>query len=359
MQRETLLLATLVVAVGLAVPALAAGAPHDGEAYDGTHVSFAVEDDRIADYTVDGEVLFPSVTVAGGEPVEDASTIDDLDGSALEVTSHTGSRIDVASDEGAELYTYDNERGHLVVHAAEERTHVEVEIGETAGATTEGHLALVQGRTQTGSFVVAGEGESEVEVNEEGDIVADLAAGDRLVFRSHGAVRDAEDRASERLISQGLTAGEVYVHEREGEVVADAVEYRDDVTVEAPQGEDGFLEVAVEGVDDGSIVVVEVSEQLIDEPDDTEVRVSGTEAEQLDRYGELIDAAGERPAYVVDTPTTSDASAAYLVAVEGSQREVIAFDETASPLDVPGFGAPAALAALLVGALALARRRRA
>ena len=208
MRKDTLLLAVLVVAVGLAVPAIAVGAaPHDDGTYEGTYASFAVDDDGIADDTVQNETLFPDVSVAAGEPVDDVSGID-VDGSPMEVTNHAESRIDLATDDGAEAYTYDNERGHLVVHAAEERTHVQVEVNEITGVSTEGDLALVQAGEQTGSFVIAGQSGGEVGVTDDGEVVADLAEGDRLVFRSHGPVRDAEDEASERLISQGIAAGE-------------------------------------------------------------------------------------------------------------------------------------------------------
>ena len=136
------------------------------------------------------------------------------------------------------------------------------------------------------------------------------------------------------------------------------IEYRDDVDVEAPQADDGYLEVAVTGVDDGGAVVVKPAADVIDDPDRTEVRVSDVPAEEVDSYGDLIDAAGEEPAYVVDDPTVSAADTAFVVAMEGSEREVVEFDRTSSLLEVPGFGIVTGLVALVVATLAAARTRQ-
>lgn len=365
MRRLTVLVATLLV-VSMAAPATVAPAAADEHEYDGEHVAFDVESDGIAEYSVNNETLFSSVDVRAASEADvrvgadlETSAFAGLEGAALESTSTTTAAARFESENGARVAAHDTERGHLTVHATEERTLVEINMSAPVGTTPKGTVIVVGGAKQVGSVFVVGEGS--VSVNDEGNIVADLPKGSGLVFRSNGENRDDEDQATERLIERGTAAGEAYVSERDGEVVADTVEYDTDIDVEVAQYDQGFLELSVQRTtENGTIVVMEITEDLIEDPGDADVRVSGEQATRVDSHAELRQSLGNgEHTYTVSQATTSQANAAILVAIDNFSEQTVIVEERQEATEVeesaPGFGVSVALLAMLTATLAARR----
>jgi len=365
MRRLTALVATLLV-VSMAAPAAVTPAAADEHEYDGKHVSFDIKPNGIAEYSVNNETLFSSVkTRAASEPAVDvgagvdASAIAGFEGAGIEATSTTTAAARFRTENGAQVAAHDTERGHLTIHATEQRTLVQINMSDPVGTTPEGSVIVVGGATQVGSVFVVGEGN--LSITEEGNIVADLPRGSGLVFRSNGDNRTTQDQATERLIERGSAAGEVYVSQRNGEVVADTVQYDTDISVEVAQYEDGFVEVGVNRTtEQGTIVIMEVSKKLIEDPGDTAVRVSGTKATRVDTHAELRRSLGKgEPTYKVSRATTGQANAAILVAIDSFSGQTVIIEErqesTAVEESTPGFGVSVALLAMLTVTLAARR----
>ncbi|MFB6236347.1 MAG: PGF-CTERM sorting domain-containing protein [Halopenitus sp.] len=365
MRRLTVLVATLLV-VSMAAPAAVTPAAAGEHEYDGKHVSFDIKSNGIAEYSVNNETLFSSVkTQAASEAAVDvgagvdASAIAGFEGAGLEATSTTTAAARFRTENGAQVAAHDTERGHLTIHATEQRTLVQINMSDPVGTTPKGTLIVVGGAKQVGSVFIVGEGN--LSITEEGNIVADLHKGSGLVFRSNGENRTTQDQATERLIERGAAAGEVYVSKRNGEVVADTVQYDTDISVEIAQYEKGFVEVAVNRTTEkGTIVIMEVSKKLIEDPGAASVRVSGTEATRVDTHAELRRSLGKgEPTYKVSQATTSQANAAVLVAIDSFSRQTVVIEERqeSTPVEesAPGFGVSAALLAMLTATLAARR----
>jgi len=373
MSRAAILLSVLVVSAVMAPAAAGGAAAQDGEAYAGAHVSFEVESNAVVDYAVGGEVLFDevraeseSVAQAGAGAGADADVASNVAGASLELAARSETSATVSAEGTSEIRAHDNERGHLVVDAGDEDAGVAVEVSSEATASEEGDRVVVESDGSTGSFIVVGDGN--VEVDGEGNVVAQLDDGDTLVYRSNGEERDEDDREQESLIENGDAVAELYVMERDGERVADTVEYASDVTVDVENEAEGTLDVAVERTtDEGAVVITEVSETVIESAEDVEVTVDGEAAAQVDSYSELESAVGDEHAFMVTEATGAEASGAVLVAVEGFSERTVemrsgdgsgdAGGDGDTDTEVPGFGVTTALAALL-GAGLLALRRR-
>lgn len=369
-----------------------------GEAYTGSHVSFEASHDAVTGYTVgDSEVLASVQTEARDDYRSRAglsvgaslelSTVTEVEAAAVSLSAKSETNATVRSESGAAMEAHDNERGILQVRADDGAQVVKAEVaaGGEAAAEGEDRVVVTSENGAESTFVVVGEGS--VAVNEEGDVVADLDEDARLVLRSYAnEERDDDDREHERMIAEGKAVAEVYVEERDGEQVADAVTYAGDTSVEARQSAENEVEVTVERTaSEGKVVITQVQESAVGAAEDIEVQVDGEAAAEASSYSELEAAAadGDESKYMVRQAGSAEGSAEVLVALnhfsertvtmsgdgdgassgdgsndDGSSGDGSAGDGGDDPTSTgaPGFGVGVAVVALL-GAVLLARRR--
>ncbi|RKD98359.1 PGF-CTERM sorting domain-containing protein [Halopiger aswanensis] len=306
----TVLVVLLVAAstIGLAAGAGAAGAATtqsgdgtsstsaDGEAYAGTHVDFAVDGDAIANYTIDGEEAFSSVSVqsqsdAGADAGLGADisleTMTDLNGAGLSLAAQTETSAQVEAESGATLSAHDNQRGSLVVRSGGESQYVQAELGADATAEQDGDTVRVETGSNEGVFLVVGDGE--VTVNDEGDVTAELASDAALTFRSYeDGERDEDAEYEESLIADGTAAAEVHVEDRDGETAKSAVAYGEDISAEVSQAAESQVEMTVERAHgEGTVVITTVSEEAVGSLEDIDVTVDGEAAVEASSKSEL------------------------------------------------------------------------
>ena len=390
-QIATALTALLVIA-SVAPAGVAAGAPADqqAEAYSGAHVSFDVENSAVTNYAVDGDVVAESVAVesqsdhesrAGVDVGADAglSAVTDVAGAETSLAAQSSTRASVDVGGSAEITAHDSEHGVLVVDAGGESQYVEVGLASDAEAEQESEsrvVATTSNGTET-AFVVVGEGE--VTTNENGNVTASLGEEARLVTRSYEE-RSEDDERTEAFIANGTATAEVYLTERDGEAVADTIEYGQDTAVEVTERSESEVRMTAErATEEGTVVIASVSDAALAASDSLTVTVDGEAAAEASSHAELRNAAdgGDSSAYAVRQSGSAEASAEVLVAVNHfSEREIVvggaddgADEETTTESGdgesddgessdgggQPGFGVTAALAALL--SLAAARIR--
>ncbi|SEW12942.1 hypothetical protein [Natrinema salifodinae] len=387
MNRITaVVLAVLVTVATLPVAAVGAGASAaspsqqsdgsaDAGAYAGTHVAFETSNDALVDYRVDGEQVFENVSVVsqsdhhsraglGADVALDA--VVNLSGLGLELGAQSETRAEIETEGSASMAAHDSERGILTVDAGDEARYVEVDLADNVSAEADaehGDRVVVDSGERTGAFVVAGDGE--VAVNENGDVTADLGNDATLVFRSYAdGERDESAEEQERLIADGTATAEIYAEERAGERVVDVATYGQDIAIDAAEESQERLEMTVERAHgEGTVVIASVSEAAVDgaeSAEDLAVTVDGEAAAEASSYSELEGGIGEEPRYMVTQSSDASATADVLVAIDHFSEREVAVQSADGDADgddsVPGFGAGAALVALLTGTAARLRQ---
>ncbi|WP_312911923.1 hypothetical protein [Natronosalvus caseinilyticus] len=375
---------SLVAAAGAGASSAESSATTQSETYAGSHLEFETSGSALTNYAVGGETLFSSVAVdsrsnAGVGAGIDLGAVVNLEGAGLSVSAESQTKTRIESESGATLSAHDNERGILVVRAGGDAQVVEAQLGENVQASAEGdgERVVVEGGDRNGVFLVIGDGD--VTVNEEGNVAASLEGESTLVFRSYGdGERTDETKGEEQLIADGSAAAEVYVEQRDGETVADAVTYGEDLTLEAKQESERRVDVTVDrAIEEGTIVMTTVEEETVGTLEELEVRVDGEAAAQASSHSELESAIGsEESAYMVRQHAEADATATVYVAFnhfsertasidgsgaeDGTDDDATADDDSGSSAEsdgLPGFGALAALLGLL-GTGVVSRLRR-
>ncbi|USZ71561.1 PGF-CTERM sorting domain-containing protein [Natronosalvus halobius] len=372
---------SLVAAAGVGASSTESSATTQSETYAGSHLEFEASGSALTNYAVGGETVFSSVAVdsqsnagVGGGAGIDLGTVVSLEGAGLSVSAESQTKTRIESESGATLSAHDNERGILVVRAGGDAQVVEAQLGENVQASAEGdgERVFVEGDERNGVFLVIGDGD--VTVNEEGNVAASLEGESTLVFRSYAdGERTDETKSQEQLIADGSAAAEVYVEQRDGETVADAVTYGEDLTLEAKQEGERRVDVTVDrAIEEGTIVMTTVEEETVGTLEDLEVRVDGEAAAQASSHSELESAiGGEESAYMVSQHAEAEATATVYVAfnhfsertasIDGSGADDgSSDDDTGSSAEsdgLPGFGALGALLGLL-GTGVVARLRR-
>lgn len=361
MHRATAVGLALLVVAATGPVAAAAGpsaAPStestaQSEVYAGTHVSFEASGNAVTDYSVGGDVLFENVSVApksetdaGADVGVDAglSAVSDLVGVDVSLEARTETRAEVGTEGSASLTAHDTDRGILTVHAGEDEQYVEIDLAGEGDASTESdgdQRVVVDTANRTGAFVVAGDGE--VAVNDEGDVTADLGSDSTLVFRAYeDGERDESDREQERLIAEGTATAEVYAEERDGERVADAATYGQDLAVEAQSESEQRLNMTVDRAEsEGTVLIASGSEAVlgaVESADDVAVTVDGEAAAEASSYSELEGGIGEEPRYMVSQSSEASASADVLVAVDHFSERDVAIRQSDSGSGADGSG---------------------
>ncbi|WP_232700727.1 PGF-CTERM sorting domain-containing protein [Halobacterium wangiae] len=368
---------------------VAASEAQDGSAYAGTHVTFDVAENAVANYSVGGETALDSVKVQSGSESDgvfdgsvDLSAVTSISGSALSLSASANANAEVSTEGSASMTAHDNSHGILVVEAAGDDQVVvaNVSSGADAEAESDQQVEVTTANGTQGAFIVVGNGS--VAVNDDGDVSAQLEGDSRLVFRAYPDGKSEQSEQTESYIASGKATGEVYVDQQDGELVTDTVAYSQETAIEAEQSAEDTVSVTVERArEEGKIVVTSVSEAAVGAVSDLDVTVDGEAAAEASTYGELESAiGGDASKYMVKQSSSAEASAKVYVALNHfSQRNVemqgsdggtettdggstTAADtadsgdggETGG--DVPGFGVGVALVALVGAALFAVRQ---
>ncbi|MGQ3411134.1 hypothetical protein ACT4ML_02580 [Natrinema sp. LN54] len=410
MNRGATLVIALLVATSTVTMAAAAGATPtttaagsstttQSDAYAGANVEFDVQGDAIANYSVDGERTFSSVAVQSQSEADagaglDASTgleaVTDLNGAELSLATETQASAEIQADSGATLSAHDNQHGTLVVESGDEAQYVEADLGASAEAREDGDRVVVETDGREGAFLVVGDGEVTVS---DGNVTADLGENATLAFRSYEeGERDERATYEESLIAEGNAAVEVTADHRDGETVSDAVTYGQETSAEAATTADGTVEMTVDRTTHtGTVVLTTVSEDAVGSLENLSVTVDGEAAVEASSKSDLEGAIGsDESRYMVVQDTQAEGQATVYVAVnhfsertatiDGASAQDGSTDENDSSDDetstdeesadgsaedetdgsgddsVPGFGAGAAVLALLTGVAARVRR---
>lgn len=377
MFSRQILVATMLVAV-LVAPVAAVTGTQQAEGYSGTHVAFQTQNDALADYAINDETVFESVKVQSQSQVEggigvDAglSAVTGFAGAGLSLASQSNVRASVTAESGARMTAHDNSRGILVVSSGGSGQYVSANLSGDAEAAQESdqRVVVTQSDGTEGTFLVVGDGE--VTVNERNNVTARLGSNGKLVYRAYPDGRSDDDRQQEEMITSGQAAAEVFVLAEEGgdqgeSQTYDVVQYSQDTTVQVEEQSRGTLRMTAErSQSQGKVIICTVSEATFGTVEDANVSVDGEAATRVSSYSELRGATqgGDSSAYMVRQRSSAAASGEVLVGVNHfSSREVTVSgsgEGGASGGFGPGFGATAALIAIvaLAGALIAGRRQ--
>ncbi|MFA9417147.1 PGF-CTERM sorting domain-containing protein [Natrinema sp. HArc-T2] len=406
MTRKSALLVALLVAVSSVPMAAVAGATPattervssttaESDASAGAHVAFDVQGDAITDYRIDGEQTFSSVAVQSQSAAESGAGTGldadlgleaalNLSGASLSLASETQASTELEAESGATLSAHDTPRGTLVVESGGEAQYVEAELGASAEAREDGDRVRVETDGREGVFLVIGDGEVGVT---DGNVTADLSENATLAFRSYAdGERDERAQYEESLIAEGNAAVEVTATERNGEVVSDAVSYGHETSATTSQTATNQVNVTIDrAVHEGTVVMTTVSEEAVGNLENLSVHVDGEAAVEASSKSELEGAIGsDESRYMVVQDAEAEGQATVYVAVnhfsertmtiagdgtgdstdgnDGTETETSDDDTTEDDTDdgagdsTPGFGAGAALIALLIGVVARSRQ---
>jgi PGF-CTERM protein len=413
-----LVLTASVVPPAMGQDATLAREQASGEAYAGTHVAFDASQSAVTDYAVHGETMLDSVKVESQSSVEDSALVDvgasasavtQIGGAGLSVDATTETEARVEAENGATMTAHDNGHGILVVASGNQSDYVVANLssGANASAESDSQVEVTTENGTEGTFIVVGEGN--VTVNDDGDVTAHLGDDGRLVFRAYPEEKDDNDDDQERLIADGKAKAEAYVmaanesaddgSDAGEQVVVDTVSYGENTTVETAETAEGEVSFTVNRTThEGTVLITSVSEEVVDASENLTVTVDGEAATEAATHSQLKSAIGsEQSRYMVESAGSASASADVLVAVnhfsertvsmtsassDGTGEETTSDGETTDETNgdetndgttdsgtddaqsddenngggVPGFGATAAIVALVSAAL-LARIR--
>lgn len=348
MSNQKTVVTIVVVVLAAALLAMTVGASnHMGEgqqAYAGNNVSFDTSENAVVNYTVDGAEIFNSAEVeakssaeergaagvgagigvgAGGGGGVDLSALTDVRGAAVaNVNANARASASVNFDSSAEFEAHDNGNGVAVLKSGDEEQLVEVEISADTEAETpnESVVTFTSDGTES-SFIVAGEGRADV--NEGGNVTANLGNSTNAVVRTYGDEKTEDDEEQERIISEGNAAAEVQFTEQDGDVVGSPAEFlpNTDIETEVNAGESVSLTVD-RAESEGKVVMMTVTGAAVGTTEEINVEVDGNAAVEVDSYSELEGGIGEEMRYtVVDGDT--EGKAQVLVAVESFSEHQI------------------------------------
>lgn len=382
MQRSLALACIGLMIAAVAVPGGAVAAPSDDSAYAGAVVSFDVQSNAVADYAVNDQTVFDSVSVKSQSKAESSGRVSsdvslkalvDLKGSGLSLASQTKASAHVDVQGSASMTAHDNAHGILVVSSGDDSQYVVANLSSesSASAQSDSRVTVESGDGVEGTFVVVGDGK--VTVNDDGDVSAKLPADSKLVFRAYPNGRSDEDESQEQLIASGKAAGEVYAMQRDGEVVTDTVTYGQQTTLSAEQTGESTVEVTADrATSEGKVVITTVSEEAVGSLSDLSVEVSGGAAAEVSSYSKLKSAVdGDESAYMVRQQSSASARADVLVAFNHFSKRTASIssadsaaatttesggDGSGSSGGSPGFGVGVAVVALAAAAFALRDR---
>ncbi len=349
--RTDLLAPVLSLLVVAAVVTPVAAAVQDtgtqSSAYAGTHVSFETTDNAIVGYTVANATIAESIAVQSTSEADvgtgidigvDLSAVTDLAGASLALEARSNTEASVQSESGATIRAHDNMHGSLVVEAGGSAQYVLLNVSADATAESDGeHRVVITTANGTQASVLA-VGNASVAVNEEGDLAGEVGQDGRLVVRSYAEARDERDEAHEDLIVNGTATASVYVMDESGETVNDTVAYDSNTSVDVTQSANGEVTMVAErSTHNGTVLLTQVSESVIDASGDIEVQVDTEAAVEASSYSELESAFGsDTSKYMIESAGEASAATNVLIAVNHfSEREVTMSDSDSQSSDDP------------------------
>lgn len=364
----------------LAVGLIAGGAvAQQAESHNGSNVEFQTTDNAVVDYRVNGAVLVDSVKTEARDAVEQRRGVDvgasvssnvRVRGSDISTAARTKTRTSLQTGSGATMRAHDSNRGNLLVRATEGGQIVELNVSADVRAEQASDRRAVVTHTDGTQGVVVVVGDGTVMVNDDGNVVADVADDSALVYRQYGSERSEDERAQERMIADGTAAAEVYVttsSDGDNQPAADVVQYQQDTAVAVEMVNDTAIEMTANRSEaDGRVVISSVSEAAFDTTGEVSVTVDGKAATRAESTTDLRTAAdgGNNSAFMIRSATTAAASSDVIIAINHfSDREMtVSSDEgdtTTSGTDdgsttgeeAPGFGVLASFVALVSAAL--------
>lgn len=380
----------VVVLVLLVAGCAPAGGQVTVEPYDGRYVSLDLTDSAVVEYALGGDAVAASIRAESAERLgtdADLSNLTNLEGGVFD-DQQVGETAATMTTPTAQLQAHDNPYGVFTIQPMDEPQYVRIELPRGAEVSDEDNDTVTY-RTGNGtavSLLLVGEGEVAVE---EDNVLARLASESQLVLRVSPNGEDEDFAGQNQLVADGRVLGEVYVIERDPDVVTDTVVYDPGTTVEGSQADESSIDVLVERqVSDGGVVIAGASDSIVP-AGEVNVTVDGEPAERADSYDELANAlGGDRSRFVVAGPDVTDVTSVAVAIDEfpdssqrivvsngpatadgedqqdgegdgqqdGDQQEGDGQQDDGGGVDQPGFGTLAAVIGLLVAAL-LARWR--
>jgi len=281
--------------------------------------------------------------------------------------------IDVGTSPGAKLTTHDNSHGTLTMAPGQNTQVAIANVSSNTEVSIEGEemATVTADNGAEGTFFLSGSG-GEIARNDDGNLVIRLSPNADLVFKAYPDGKSDAEAQQESLIADGIIGAEVHVMERDGETLYDATTYSTfvshygseetangtNLTFGSPQGT-------------GTVVVANVNEAAVGSLSSMEVYVNSSSGEDtvavdaesvtesVNNVDEYIGTSSS--GYYVVPPAEGSTSTDVLVGINHFSNRTVAMGQNVGPSDtsssggVPGFGVPAALAALLALA-AFARR---
>jgi PGF-CTERM protein len=388
-----------IVAVLLSVLLMTGGAAaQQAEAHNGSNVNFQTTDNAVVDYRVNGVALVESVKTEAQDTTEQrggmgvGATISSnarVRGATISAAAQTQTRTSFETGSGAAMQAHDSDRGNLLVRATggDQLVGLNVSDGVQAEQASDRRAVVTHTDGTQGVIVVIGNGSAIV--NEEGNVVADVADGSALVYRQYGSERSDEERAQERMIADGTAAAEVYVtapSDGNDQPATDAIQYEQDTAVTVGMANDTAIKMTADrDAADGRIVISSVSEAAFDTASEINVTVDGTAATRAESTDALRTAAdgGTNSAFMIRSATTTTASTDVVIAINhfsdrdltittGDDETTISGEDDSSTTndtsatddssttdeDTPGFGVIVAIVAILSASLIAVNRRR-
>lgn len=371
------LLASLLVIASAMAATVPVTATQQGEAYNGTHVSFETGENAVVDYTVSGSTVLENLTVQSKSEAQNSgavsagvqlSTVTSIPAAGISGSSSAETSASVAFESGAELKAHDNGRGVLLVRSGGEDHYVKASLSSNSEAQQTGdkRVVVTTGEGTQAVFLVIGDGD--VTVNQDGEVVAEIGQDGRLCYRQYQGERSDNDKQQERLITNGTAAAEVYIQQagEDGqEMAADVVQYGEDTTVNVTEKAESNVEMTVERTEsEGKVVITTVSEQVFDSAQDIQVQVDGDAAARADSYGQIRQATqgNDNSAFLVRQSSSAQGTVDVVVGINRFSERTVTMTSGDSGGDGgtetgdagPGFGGVAALVGI-VAALILAR----
>lgn len=316
----------MVVLALLVAGCAPAGGQATDEAYDGRYVSLDATDSAVIEYALGGDVVAASIRAGSAERLGDAnlSELTNLEGGVFD-DRQVGETTATLTTPTAQLQAHDNPRGVFTIQPTDEPQYARIELPRGAEVSDEGNgtVTYLTAEGTAVSVLLVGDGEIAVE---DGNVLARLAPESRLVMRASPNGEDEDFAGQNRLVADGLALGEVYVIERDPDVVTDTVVYDPGVTIEGARADESAIRALVErGASEGGVVIAGASDSILP-ADGLNATVDDEPAEEVDTYDGLADAVGgDRSRFLVPEPDVTDVTTAVVAINEfpDSSRRIV------------------------------------
>ncbi len=315
--RVLALVTTLLLLVaGVTAPlAASSAASSQRTSYRGAHVSFETTPTALTDYRVDGHPFIDSLAIESRSAVRNdspvppsLSNLSSLNGSPLNVTSKSRTRVRMRTGDGGVVTAHDDGHGVLLVKGRNRTQYVRATLPTGSDAVFENNSQVVA-TTANGSeatFSVIGNGT--IDVDDAGNVVAELGNEGLLVVRTYRGKRSAAEQKREQLIVDGVATGEVYVMPRANGTAVDTISYEPETSLNVTDHTRDSIRFRLDRRQrQGVVVLTNFEDSNVTNASDVAVSVDGTAAKPTEQYGKLASSAnnGRISRYLVTTANGS------------------------------------------------------